>query len=133
MIVVDTTVLVYLMLPGDSTAAARGALARDPAWVAPVLWRSEFRNALALYLRQGHLRLDDALTVQAAAEGMMAGREYSSDSVAVLGLAAASGRSAYDCEFVALAQSLGVPLITTDRQVLASFPEVAIRLDAFAA
>jgi predicted nucleic acid-binding protein len=39
--------------------------------------------------------------------------------------------SAYDCEFVALVQDIGVPLVTVDRQVLRAFPNVAISLDEF--
>ena len=131
MIVVDTNVIAYLFLPGDRTDAARLALEIDPAWAAPLLWRSEFRNVLALYLRQHHLKLADALEVQSAAEELMTGREYAVESEVVLALAAASGRSSYDCEFVALAEALGVPLVTSDRQLLASFPETAVSLSAF--
>ena len=49
----------------------------------------------------------------------------------VLALAAASTCSAYDCEFVALAKDLNVPLITVDKQVLSQFPEVATPLAEF--
>ena len=131
MIVVDTNVVAYLFLPGDWTDAARSALQADPAWAAPLLWRRELRNVLALYLRRRHLKLKEALEVQHAAEALMAGREYAVESEAVLSLAAASGRSAYDCEFVALAQALGVSLVTSDRQVLSAFPETAVSLSAF--
>jgi predicted nucleic acid-binding protein len=131
-IVVDTNVVAYLFLPGEHTAAARATLAADAAWAAPLLWRSEFRNVLALYLRKRHLRLAAALEVQAAAEELLAGREYAVESAAVLTLAAGSGRSACDCEFVALAQALGVPFVTSDRQLLASFPETAVGLSSFA-
>lgn len=132
MMVVDTNVLAYLFLPGDHTEAARTALATDAVWSAPLLWRSEFRNVLALYLRQQHLALREAVEIQANAEALLAGREFTVENVAVLTLAAASGRSAYDCEFVALAQALGVPLLTSDRQILASFPDTAIALSSFA-
>jgi predicted nucleic acid-binding protein len=43
-----------------------------------------------------------------------------------LQLAAHSGCSAYDCEFVSLAQSLRVKLITGDKKLLQVFPEVAM-------
>ena len=44
----------------------------------------------------------------------------------VLQLVSSSRCSAYDCEFVAVAQHLGVPLITTeDRAILTAFPDVA--------
>jgi len=43
----------------------------------------------------------------------------------------ASDCSAYDCEYVALAQDLDVPLVTTDRQVLREFPKIAVSLEKF--
>ena len=59
---------------------------------------------------------------------VIAGNEYHLDSPSVLKLAAASGLAAYDCEFVALAQRLGVPLVTTDKKLLSAFPAVAATL-----
>src|ERR1700730_11029807 len=52
LIVVDTNVVAYLYLSSDHTAAAEETLRKDPEWVAPLLWRSEMRNILALYVRQ---------------------------------------------------------------------------------
>jgi predicted nucleic acid-binding protein len=40
--------------------------------------------------------------------------------------------SAYDCEFVALAKYLGLPLVTVDKQILAQFTGTAISLEKFA-
>lgn len=131
MIVTDTNVIAYLLLPGDQTEAARGALARDAAWAAPLLWRSELRNVLRGYMRQRHLTLAQARDIQAAAEELMAGREFPVESADVLELAAASGQSAYDCEFVSLARALSVQLVTSDREVLTSFPADAISLRTF--
>jgi len=51
----------------------------------------------------------------------------------VLTLAHESGRSAYDCEFVAVAIALGVPLITSDRQLVSTFPRVAVDVRLFGA
>ena len=131
MIVVDTNVLAYLLIPGQYTAAARVTLARDPAWAAPLLWRSEFRNVLALYLRKGEMSLQQATTVQDVAEDLLLGREHHVASHDVLALARSSGRSAYDCEFIVTARHLNVKLVTSDRPLLASFPDDAVALTVF--
>ena len=49
----------------------------------------------------------------------------------MLQLATSSRCSAYDCEFVAAAQQLGVPLVNEDRAILAAFPHLARSLDQF--
>jgi predicted nucleic acid-binding protein len=131
MIVVDTNVVAYLLIPGQYTQAARATLARDAEWAAPTLWRSEFRNVLALYLRKGELSLRQATALQDAAEELLLGREHLVASHDVLALAKASGRSEYDCEFVVAARHLGVKLITSDRPLLASFPEESVALQLF--
>lgn len=133
MIVVDTNVIGYLFLASEQSAQAELAFRKDPHWAAPLLWRSEMRNVLAFYIRRKRLALPDALQIMEAATGLMAGREYEISSLQVLKLAFDSSCSAYDCEFVALALELAVPLVTVDRQILAQFPAIAMALDSFAA
>jgi predicted nucleic acid-binding protein len=130
-IVVDTNVLVYLLLPGEHTEQAERVLRRDPVWAAPLLWRSEFRNVLAVYMRQRRLSLDQALQLMDNAEILLQGREYTVSSVRVLSLDAGTRCSAYDGEFVALAQDLGLSLVTSDARLLAEFPATAIAMDMF--
>lgn len=131
MIVVDTNVIAYLLIPGQYTNAARAALARDAEWAAPMLWRSEFRNVLALYIRKEELSLRQATTLQETAEELLAGREHWVTSSDVLTLASTTGRSAYDCEFVAVARQLRLKVVTSDRPLLASFPDDTIALSTF--
>ncbi len=128
MIVVDTNVLAYLWLPGDRTAQAERLLRNDPDWNAPLLWRSEFRNVLAGCLRRGDVNLETALQIVDEAEGQMRGREFSVPSAQVLARVEASDCSAYDCEFVVLAEELGVRLVTSDEELVRSFPAVATKL-----
>lgn len=133
MIVVDANLLVYLYVVGQQTRQAETILTRDPVWVAPLLWRSEFRNTLTGLVRRKTLALDEALQIVNEAERNMAGREYSVVSHDVLQLAIRSGCSAYDCEYAALAQNLGTRLVTADRQLLRGFPSITVAPDAFAA
>ena len=132
MIVVDVNTLAYLWIPGELTAFAEKALARDPQWVSSILWRSEFRNILAGYLRRGDLDRAAVDRCLSGAESQLAGCEYLIPSELVMGKVAASACSAYDCEYVALAADLKATLVTSDRQILAAFPALTTSLRAFA-
>lgn len=108
-------------------------MAKDPDWIAPLLWRSEFRNALMLQVRHGILTLDEAIRFQSDAEQLMAGNKRGVSSHDVLRLSHISNRSAYDCEYVALAESVGIRLVTEDQPLLKAFPSIAMSLaDAIA-
>ena len=133
MIVVDTNVIASLWLDSEHSANAEAALRRDSAWLAPLLWRSELRDVLASLVRSGRMQLGRAVEVAQAAEALLSGREYAVPSVDVLAAAHESGCTAYDCEFVVLARSVGCTLVTLDRAVLAAFPEAATPLPEFAA
>jgi predicted nucleic acid-binding protein len=131
-IVVDVNAIAYLWIPGELTALAERALARDPHWVSSILWRSEFRNILAGYLRRGDLDEAAAARCIAGAESQLAGQEYLMPSALVMQKVSASSCSAYDCEYVALADDLKTTLVTSDKQILAAFPSLAVSLKAFA-
>ena len=122
MIVVDTNVLAYLLLPGPKTSLAEALLLDHPQWAAPPLWRSEWRNVLTTYFRRDLLNLPAALALMQKAEAILSAHEEPVSSEQVLALASSSRCSAYDCEFVAAAQQLGVPLVTEDQMILAAFP-----------
>jgi len=127
-IVVDTNVLAYLLLPYEFSPQADALFKRDPEWMAPILWRSEFRNLLAGYLRRKTLTFDEILKIQAEAQALLAGNEREVDSRRVLELARDSNCSAYDCEFIALAAQLGTQVVTMDSKMLREFPQFALAL-----
>ena len=122
MIVADANLLAYLVIPGERTEEAEAVLARDSAWVVPTLWRSELRSVLHKYIARGDLTISQAVGLLDQAEQIVAGREGSTDSRQVLELASNSRCSTYDCEYVALAMTLNIPLVTTDRAMLRAFP-----------
>jgi predicted nucleic acid-binding protein len=130
-IVVDTNIIVYLFLANPRSILAERAYQADPLWAAPILWRSEFRNVLFGYIRKGYLILEDAQHIMQQAILAVESREYTVNSGEVLNLATQSSCSAYVCEFVALAQDLEVPLLTSDAQILKDFPGTAISLERF--
>ena len=131
MIIVDTNVIAYLVVPGDNTPLAEGVHDKDPVWAAPWLWRSEMRNLLTLYVRRGILELNDVLEYMTAAEDLLQGREHNVTSDVVLTLAADSGCTAYDCEFVYLAEKLSAQLVTSEKKLLEAFPQTARSMQQF--
>ena len=130
MIVVDSNVVAYLYLPGDHTEKAEALLEHDADWAAPLLWRSEFRNILVGYMRLKTLTYEAARDLQLEAESLLAGAEHEVDSRQVLELVRDTDCSAYDCEFVALAMTLGVKLVTMDAKLLKAFPKYTVPLAA---
>jgi predicted nucleic acid-binding protein len=124
-IAVDANVLIYLWLKESYAETAAALLANDPQWIAPVLWRSEFRNVIVGAVRRKTLSRQAALAAIDGAEHQMDGNEQIVDSRAVLRLAMQSKCSAYDCEYVAVAEAAGVPLVTNDSQILKEFPSIA--------
>lgn len=128
MIVVDSNVLAYLYLPSEYTAAAEALLEKDSDWAAPILWRSEFRNILAGYMRRKTITFDQANSLQREAESLLEGAEFELESHAVLELVRDSDCSAYDCEFIALAMRLDTQLVTMDKKLLRAFPKRAVAL-----
>lgn len=133
MIVSDTNFIVRFYIESSISHLARELMLRDPEWAAPVLWRSEFRSALIKGIRSKLIDLDDAIQIMEDAESVMLFNEHDMASDDVLELAASSGCSAYDAEFVVLAKDLGVPLVTTDKELLEKFPGIAVTPQKFLA
>ena len=131
MIVADTNLIAYFLIKSGFTPDARAVYQKDPDWIAPLLWRSELRNVLIQSLRQALLSLDEIISIMNRAEGLMKDSGYQMDSSRVLRLAADSGCTAYDCEFVALALDLGIPLVTSDRALIEKFKHNVVSMKSF--
>ena len=131
MIVVDTSIIASLWVPNDMEELAYEVLRKDPDWVAPLLWRSELRNVLALYLRKNILELSTILQSMQEAEQLMESHAYEVNSTQVLQLVHNSSCSSCDCEFVALADDLGVQLVSFDKQICREFSGIAVHPKKF--
>ena len=131
MIVADTNIIAGLYTDAAQRDLAAAVYERDHDWSAPYLWRSEFRNVMALYMRRGLLELGQTIQITHWAEDQMSPNEYLPIASRVLNLASISGCTAYDCEFVSIAEDLGRPLVTFDKKVLKQFPSIAVSPEEF--
>ncbi len=131
MIVVDTNILSYFFLETVYSEKVITLFKQDSLWYAPYLWKNEFRNVLALYLRKGLITIENAFFIMEKAEMFMEGNEFYTTSRHILTLVNESKCSAYDCEFVALAQQLNVKLITEDKKIISEFKGTAVNLDTY--
>lgn len=131
MIVVDVNVVAYYFIEGEKTALARELMRRDPDWRLPSLWRHEYLNVLATYTRRGGATVAEARTLWRRAVELLSRREEPVDPEAALGLAVEHPVSAYDGQYVALAQRLGTAFVTEDRRLLKAFPAIARNLQSF--
>jgi predicted nucleic acid-binding protein len=130
-IVADTNLLVAYWAGGNGAALAERIRRQDQDWEVPRFWRSEFRNTVVGMVRARVLSADQAVAVATDAERALLAHEHNVVTHDVVALALQSGCTAYDCEFVALAQGLGIPLVTFDREVLRAFPRRAVTPEAF--
>lgn len=129
MIVADSNLIAYLLIPGDKTSYSEAVLKQDAEWAAPLLWRSEFRNVLTLYMRHQGMTLAQALQTMDKAEALLRRNEFVVPSDSIFELTSQHPISAYDAEFVALATQLGVSLVTFDRTLVTMFPRTAVHPD----
>lgn len=131
MIVADASLLVELWLPGSNFDAAVQVLNTDSDWIAPGLWRSEFRNTIAKYLRANLIDLNFAHAAMIEGLEFMSHREYDVNSYRIIDIIGGSRVSAYDAEYVALAQETENRLVTFDKKLIDLFPDVAIHPEDF--
>ncbi len=131
MIVVDTNVLTYLVVAGEKTAVAQQAYQKDNNWVAPALWQHELLNVLSTHVKLGILHLPDALIAWQNCQQILVDRAFDVDMETALQLSTKEEISAYDAQFILLAQTFGCQLLTEDRQLVKKFPGLAFTLNEF--
>ena len=70
MIVADSNLIAYLLIPGAKSALAERIITRDRDWAVPLLCRSEVRNILALYMRHEGMTVSQAKSTMERAESL---------------------------------------------------------------
>lgn len=125
MIVVDTNVISYFSFLTDFTEEVMVLHGREPNWICPSLWKSEFLNVTASHLRKKKITYTDALEVMERTYLLLKNKEYTVSPYRILELINESNCSSYDCEFVGLAIEQHTKLVTYDKAILEEFPEIA--------
>lgn len=131
MIVADVNLLAYLLIPGARSGRAERVYERDAHWLAPPLWPSEFLSILVNTLRAGLIKPGQADALWAKAPALILA-EQEPDPLSVVRLAVKRGISAYDAQYVVLAQALGTGMVTAYKPLLRKVPPYAASIDSFA-
>lgn len=129
MIVVDANVISYLLIRGERSEAMDRLQKLDPDWIAPKLWLDEFLNVLCTYERTGALTPEQSVELLEDAVALMDDASYDLPPERVLTVARQTNCSAYDSQYIALAQDLGLKLYTCDKRVISKCPGVALMPD----
>lgn len=132
MIVADTNLVAYLIIEGDRSGVARAAYRRDPDWRLPPLWRAEFLNVLVTTVRAGVHDEAGGLDAWDSAVALFGQSEQEPSGELVYETAFKYGISAYDAQFVALAELTGLTLVTGDRGVARKCKPTAVYLEEYA-
>src|SRR5438477_352677 len=122
MLLVDTNVVAYLLIAGDHTAAAQELRARDPDWRSEAYLLIEFTNVLASSIARKRMTLSLAEDLLMKAGALFDAKLAPIPHASVLAIAARYRVSAYDARFLALADQLGIRLITEDARLRSAAP-----------
>ena len=128
MIVVDTNIISYRLIKGDKTDKAIDLEQYDPEWIVPVLWRFEFLNVLSTLTKNDYLNLNQSLIIWKNAESILKNREYHVHPEKTLEFSIKHRISAYDAQYIVLAEANDIKCITEDKQLLKLFPSLTLSL-----
>jgi len=116
-LVLDASIVLKWFLPEPGFEAAQKLRRPDLECEAPDLLLLEACNALWKHVRRGAVGADVAeAAVTALAEAPIAWRPAETLFADAYGLAIETGRTVYDCTYLALALRSGAPLVTADRR-----------------
>jgi len=130
-IVVDTNIIAYSLIEGEHTTSARALWRGDPEWRLPVFWQYEFLNVLSTYTRRRGIELEQAERLWETARRWCEPMERQVNSVKALQLSTEQDISAYDSQFVALAQSLSAVVVSEDVRLQKRCPATVVSSSSY--
>ena len=133
MLLVDTNVVAYLLIEGTHTQAAQQLRRRDPDWRSEAFLLVEFTNVLASSVATRRMTFGLAENFLGKAVALFDGKLRSMPPASVLAAAVRHGVCAYDARFLALAEAIGLPIVTEDKKLRDAAPNLTQSLaDALA-
>jgi predicted nucleic acid-binding protein len=133
MIVVDANILIYSLIKCELSSLIQKLRGKDADWRTTALCLHETLNVLATYQRREVLTLAQCRALLGHAERFIEVAQCEVAMDAALAVAAEYAVTGYDAQYVALAQSLNVPLITEDRKLRKAVPRIAFSAQEFLA
>ncbi len=127
MIVVDANIVAYLVIDGPKSGLARELMAKHPQWILPPLWRHEFLNVLATGVKTRHFSLGQAEQYWGVAYAGLQASEVQPDMMLSLSLAAEHQLSAYDAQYVVLAQEHDAVCVSEDKELKRRAPKGLVK------
>lgn len=131
MIVIDANILIYSLIKSDYTPLVNQLRGKDADWRTTALCLHETLNVLTTYQRRGILTLAQSRELLVHASRFIQVAQCEVEMDAALNVAAEYAVTGYDAQYVALAQSLSVPLITEDRKLRQAVPGITFSIQEF--
>jgi predicted nucleic acid-binding protein len=127
MIVVDASVVSFLLIEGELTDAARALHALDPEWVTPPILNHEMLTILAV-LGGAEGGADQVERIWRDVRNLTGPRQQIPDPVRSMRLAVKLGIPGHEAQYLCLADSLNLPLITEEEDLLRAAPDRAMTI-----
>jgi predicted nucleic acid-binding protein len=131
MIVVDVNILLYHAIQGPFTSMISQLVVKDDEWYTSFFWQFEFLNALRAMVKARQLRFDEAIAALDSTSRKIANGLRSAMQAQVLRSAIQYDISAYDAQYIAVAEQMGIPCVTADAPLVRKVPTVAVLLSDF--
>lgn len=131
MIVIDANILIYALIESENSRLIPELKAKDADWRTTALCRHETLNVLVTYQRRGVLSLGQCREALDHASRFIAHAQCEVSPATSLDTAARYGISGYDAQYVALAASLSVPLLSEDRKLQQAVPDMVLSMQQF--
>lgn len=120
MIVIDATVVPYLFIEGELTAAARELYRTDHVWVTPPIINHELLHLLArLGVTEGE---EVAVRLWKEIRTAMGGNQQVPEPARSLRIGMRHGIGGNEAQYLCLAESLDLPLVSEDPALKDRFP-----------